>query len=86
MLKAAFWDHPDLADDAKLGAFLEDRRHANDEASLVWAMTRLLERGRAVDAMKYFPLEEIREMLPKLRLDAYARKKWDRLLDVYGRA
>jgi len=83
-LKAVFWDYPDLAEEDKFSAFLRKRREMNDAWALEWALTRFLEHGRAVDAMKYFPLDEIRQVLPRLRLTAYTRKKWNRLLEVYG--
>ena len=82
-LKAVFWDYPDLADEKRLTIFLKHRRDTNDQWALEWALSRFLERGRAVDAMKYFGLDEIRAMLPKLRLSPYARKKWTRILEVY---
>jgi len=85
-LKAVFWDYPDLTEEDKFSAFLRKRRAMNDAWALEWALTRFLEHGRAVDAMKYFSLDEIRQMLPRLRLTAYARKKWSRLLEVYGHA
>jgi len=85
-LKAVFWDYPDLADEKEFSEFLQKRREMNDAWAIEWAMTRFLEHGRAVDAMKYFPLDEIKQMLPRLRLTAYTRKKWNRLLEVYGHA
>jgi prevent-host-death family protein len=82
-LKAVFWDNPDLANEKKFAAFLRRRRETKDAWALEWALTRFLEHGRAVDAMKYFGLDEIHGMLPKLRLSPYTRKKWTRILEVY---
>lgn len=83
-LKAVFWDYPELANAREFEKFLERRREMNDDWALEWILTRFLEHGRAVDAMKYFRLDEIRAMLPKLRLSPYAKKKWIRILEVYG--
>jgi len=83
-LKAAFWDYPDLAEEEKFAEFLRKRREMNDAWAIEWALARFLEHGRAVDAMKYFGLGEIRDRLPMLRLSPYARKKWTRILEVYG--
>ena len=82
-LKAVFWDYSDLANERTFSAFLKQRHEMNDVWALEWALSRLLENGRAVDAMKYFGLDEIRLMLPKLRLSPYTRKKWARILEVY---
>jgi prevent-host-death family protein len=85
-LKAVFWDCPSLADRETLRRQVEEARKTESADAFRWLLTRMLERGRAVDAMKLFSLAEIREGMPKLRLTEYARRKWTRLLQVYGHA
>lgn len=80
-LKAVFWDYPQFADKEKLLKFIQDNKGTGP---YFWTLTRFLEHGRVVDALSFFKLSEISEKLPKLILSGYARRKWERLLEVYG--
>jgi prevent-host-death family protein len=84
-LKAVFWDYPELTEEKGVREYVEVARRSPDHGALDWVLTRFLERGRVVDARKYFDWAEIRSALPHLRLTPYARKKWARMLDVYAR-
>lgn len=82
-LKAAFWDYPGLTAPAELKTFVES--HKDHPRVYRWVLRRFLEHGRAVDALGYFSIREIAEALPGLRLSPYSRKKWRRIVEVYGR-
>jgi len=84
-LKAVFWDYPGLTNEAAVRELLESARRAPDGDAFRWIMSRFLERGRVVDVKKLFPWNEIRAVLPRLKLSPYARKKWIRMLEVYDR-
>ncbi len=82
-LKAAFWDYPQfMEEDALRQAILDGRGSSRFD----WFLTRFLEHGRVVDTFKFFTVDEIAEHLPRLKLTPYARKKWERMLEVYGPA
>lgn len=81
-LKAVFWDYPRLASPPDLRAFLE--AHKAQPRVYRWMLRRFLEHGRAVDTLSYFSLREIAAALPGLRLSPYSRKKWQRIIEVYG--
>ncbi len=81
-LKAAFWDYPALASPPGLSSFLD--AHRAQPRVYRWLLRRFLEHGRAVDALSYFSVQEISEALPGLRLSPYSRKKWRRIVEVYG--
>lgn len=83
-LKAVFWDYPALASPPGLSSFLD--KHKTQPRVYRWLLSRFLENGRAVDALSYFSIREISDALPGLRLSAYSRKKWRRILEVYGHA
>lgn len=82
-LKAAFWDYPRLASPSELKAFIEG--YKAQPKVIRWLLRRFLEDGRAVDALSYFGLQEIASHLPYLKLSSYSRKKWQRIVEVYGR-
>jgi len=82
-LKAIFWDYPGLASPPELKAFIEDNK--TQPRVFRWLLRRFLENGRAVDALSYFNLQEIASQLPGLNLSSYSRRKWLRIVEVYGR-
>ncbi|MFW6124452.1 MAG: hypothetical protein ACOC5G_04455 [Acidobacteriota bacterium] len=48
-------------------------------------MKRFLENARVVDTLEYFSLQEIADMFPEIRLSPYSKKKWKRIIEVYGK-
>jgi hypothetical protein len=85
-LKSVFWDYPELADEQHLRQVLAENRSREDRRMYCWIMCRFLEHGRAVDAMRFFSMEEIAMHLSLLRLTPYASSKWQRLMEVYRAA
>ena len=85
-LKSAFWDYPEFADEKYLRRILEENRTLEDRRMYCWIMRRFLEHGRAVDAMRFFSIQEIAAHLSLLRLTPYAAAKWQRLAEVYRAA
>ena len=83
-LKAVFWDYPELCDRKALEKRLEEARSKNDRKTLQWIMARFLERGRFKDTASLFRPEEIRGHLDLLKISQRAKKRWKRLLEVYG--
>ena len=83
-LKAVFWDYPELASPSELKDFIEN--HRVQPRMIRWLLRRFLENGRVVDVLSYFSTGEIAARLPELSLSSYARKKWSRIIDVYGHA
>jgi hypothetical protein len=83
-LKAVFWDYPRLATPANLKAFVES--HKDQPRVYRWLLRRFLEHARPVDTLSYFSIREIAGALPGLRLSPYSRKKWRRIVEVYGHA
>jgi len=81
-LKAVFWDYPALASPPGLSAFLN--KHKAQPRVYRWLLRRFLEHGRAVDVLSYFSVREISDALPGLRLTPYSRKKWRRIVEIYG--
>lgn len=84
-LKAVFWDHPELSDEANLKLRIGKARAATGQDTYDWILSRMLERGRVIDVRKFFDLDEIRSALPRLVLTPFAKKKWERMIEVYGR-
>ena len=80
-LKAVFWDYPELVNDEYLKKILEE---GNDEIR-DWILTRFMEHGRVVDTLRFFSLKIISERISRLRLTPYTKKKWSRILEVYGK-
>ena len=78
-LKAVFWDYPQYTDPEKLKNTISENIKIKN-----WLLTRFLEYGRAVDTLKYFSINEIKLSLKDLRLREFTRKKWNRLVEVYG--
>jgi hypothetical protein len=81
-LKAVFWDYPGLTVPADVKAFVES--HKNRPRVHRWVLRRFLEHGRVVDTLSYFSVREIADALPGIKLSAYSRKKWRRIVEVYG--
>ncbi len=80
-LNAVFWDYPKLRNEKQLKNFIENNRN-ND--TFYWILSRFLKNARAIDTLKYFNINEIENNLKKLKLDDYTKKKWERLIQVYG--
>jgi cephalosporin-C deacetylase-like acetyl esterase len=79
-LKAVFWDYPDLTDEKYLLSTIQ-----NSNADIKqWILTRFLEYARVIDTFKYFDVNEISTKLKDLKLRPFYRKKWERLIEVYG--
>ncbi|NOZ64451.1 MAG: hypothetical protein GXO71_05920 [Caldiserica bacterium] len=80
LLKAVFWDYPE---------FLKRRggkklQRGKEIWVSIWTMQRFLEYGRVVDTLRFFSIEENAENLGKLKLSPYTRRKWERMINVYG--
>jgi hypothetical protein len=80
-LKAAFWDYPQFTEEATLRSCLQDRK---DASLYFWLMVRFLEYARVVDTLKFFTINEIAGQLSRLKLRPYTRKKWARMVEIYG--
>ncbi len=62
LLDAVFWDYPKFRDETFLRDYLERNR---DNSGYRWVLARFLERGRVVDTLKFFTIQEIpKEALP----------------------
>jgi hypothetical protein len=85
-LKAVFWDYPYLCDPKGIEKVLNEAKQKNDRKTVYWIMARFLERGRVRDTASFFRPEEIRESLKSLKISSRSRKRWERLLEVYGDA
>lgn len=83
-LKAVFWDYPELTDEAALGRKIQAARGSSVPDAFRWYLARFLERGRVVDTLRFFRLEEIRRVMPSLRISPRAVAKWARILAGYG--
>ena len=78
-LKAVFWDYPEYTDADKI---LEKIKVGNGMRN--WILSRFLEYGRVIDTFKFFNISEISSEINKLRLRDFTRKKWIRMIEVYG--
>jgi antitoxin (DNA-binding transcriptional repressor) of toxin-antitoxin stability system len=83
-LKAVFWDYPELTDEAALGGKIQEARDSPIQDAFRWYLARFLERGRAVDSLRFFRLDEIRRIMPSLRISHRAVAKWTGILEFYG--
>ncbi len=81
-LKIVFWDYDKFQDEDFLLNFIKE--HKNDNLYF-WIMARFLERGYVVDTLKIFSIEEIEKNIDNLKISDRARKKWKRMIEVYGR-
>jgi hypothetical protein len=82
-LKAVFWDYPELCDPSAVEQMIKNARETSDTQTLQWVMARFLERGRVRDTTLFFRPKEVREMMKDLRISPRAKKRWERLLQVY---
>jgi len=80
-LKAVFWDYPELTDEAALGRKIQEARDSTLQDAFRWYLARFLESGSVVDTLRFFPLEEIRRVMPSLRISPRAVAKWARILE-----
>jgi len=85
-LKAIFWDYPELTDEAALGRKIQEARDSSVQDAFRWYLARFLERGRVADTLRFFRLEEIRRVMPSLRISLRAAAKWAGILTGYGMA
>lgn len=83
-LQAVFWDYPQWTDARALSLRVETLRREGNAREHRWFLVRFLEHARVRDALQYFRIEEIEELLPTLRLRPATRKKWERLVEIYG--
>ena len=83
-LKAVFWDYPDLCDNENIKKMLDKAREEKNDAAIHWIMSRFLERGRVRDTAAFFSPKEIMNELAHVKISTNARKRWERLLEVYG--
>lgn len=79
-LKAVFWDYPEFTHPENLEKLLKE----SDEEVKDWILQRFMEHGRVVDTLNFFSVDIITEKITKLRLTPYTRRKWMRILEVYG--
>mgnify|MGYP001575752867 CR=1 FL=1 len=81
LLKAVFWDYPELCDEKNLREIL--KYESKNSEKFVWLTSRLLENGRVKDVRSFFSWDEISEFLKVVRISTEQRKKWERFLEVY---
>ena len=83
-LKAVFWDYPELCNPDNIKKTLNEARLGNKTEMTHWIMSRFLERARIKDTALFFRPKEIEASLNSLKISSRARKRWKRLLEVYG--
>ena len=83
-LKGVFWDYPELTEEATLSQRIQEARDSPIQDAFRWYLARFLERGRVVDTLRFFRLDEIRRIMPSLRISSRAVAMWTRLLEYYG--
>ena len=83
-LKAVFWDYPELCNPENIKKTLNEARRNNNTEMIHWIMARFLERARVRDTSLFFRPKEIEVSLNSLKISSRARKRWERLLEVYG--
>lgn len=83
-LKAVFWDYPELCEPETVEKAIKNARERTDTQTLQWLMARFLERGRVRDTVCFFGAKEVQDMIKDLRISSRAKKRWERLLQVYG--
>lgn len=82
-LKAVFWDYPELTNPEKLKEILKNKR---DQGLYTWILGRFMEYGRVVDTLEFFRIEEIEKAMDNLPLRFSTKKKWKRIMEVYGQS
>jgi hypothetical protein len=80
-LQAVFWDYPAFTNPEHIRQNLQESGNLTTRR---WILQRFLEHARVVDTLDMFSLESIARELPFLRIQPYTRKKWSRILEVYG--
>jgi hypothetical protein len=83
-LKAVFWDYPNLCNNEGIRNILEKAREEKDIRTVHWIMSRFLERGRIRDTALFFTPADIKKELAHIKISPRVRKRWERLLEVYG--
>lgn len=58
--------------------------HGSNQTEKLWLMTRIMTHAKFEDIWKYFALEDIVRVFPKLRLPLKARQNWQRALHIWG--
>jgi hypothetical protein len=82
-LEAVFWDYPQLKNEKNLQKFI--KKNKKSKKIYTWVLKRFLENARVVDTLEYFSLQEISDILSEIRLSPYSKKKWKRIIEVYGK-
>ncbi|MBW2023726.1 MAG: hypothetical protein JRI51_12995 [Deltaproteobacteria bacterium] len=67
-------------------ALKEIVRSGWEDAIYRWVLKRFMEYGRVVDTFKFFSVNEIARALEDLPLSPYAKEKWHRMIEIYGRS
>ncbi len=80
-LQAVFWDYPAFTRPERIRQCLQE---SGNSTTRRWLLQRFLEHARVVDTLEMFSLDAISHEFPSLQLQPYARKKWARILEVYG--
>lgn len=80
-LKAVFWDHPELTDETILGGKIQETRDAPVQDAFHWYLARFLERGQPADTLRFFRMDEIRRIMPSLKISRRAIAKWTEILE-----
>lgn len=57
--------------------------HGENEVEKIWIMSRILESARFEDVWKYVTLEDVRKMMPQLRLKPPIRRAWEHALSIW---
>lgn len=83
-LKAVFWDYPELTSQEKIEKVINEAQQKNDRNTFFWIMARFLEYGRVRDTAQFFGIQEIQDNLRFLKLSQRAKRRWKRLIEVYG--
>jgi len=82
-LKAVFWDYPEFANEEGFKKLLIEKA-SKDNFIKDWIITRFLEHSRVIDTFKVFKIDEIESRFNELKLRDFTKKKWQRLIEVYG--
>ncbi|RLB12015.1 MAG: hypothetical protein DRG63_12290 [Deltaproteobacteria bacterium] len=82
-LKVTFWDYSDFANEQRIKEIV---RWGWENAIYRWVLKRFMGYGRVVDTFKFFNIDEIASALENPPLSPYAREKWRRMIETYGRS
>lgn len=83
LLDAVFWDYPKFRDETFLRDYLERNR---DNSGYRWVLARFLERGRVVDTLKFFTIQEIASHMDHVKISSHTREKWMEIVETNGMA